>query len=506
MLLLAIVLAPLTAALLMVLAHGGDDERAGAAAWRMALALALACAALTLPLLLLHPTPLSLPWWRIPGTEAVIHLSLASDGLSAWLAVLAAWLTPVALLSARGEAGGRVREYAALLFLAEAAMLGALLARDLALFVLCFEAMLAPVLVLLALFGGYERRAAALWFVLMTMLGSVPMLIAVWAIAAETGATGFRAAADALAAGRIGPEAQEWLFWAFALAFAVKVPLVPLHAWQARTYAELPTGAAVLVAGVMAKLGLYGFLAIVLPLFPALAQAKAPLFLALGTIGAVGGAVVALAQEDAKRLLAYASLSHLGLATAGIFSLRPAALDGATVQMVAHGLSTAALFVLVGALEQRTQSPYLDDHGGLARRAPRFAAFLAMAALATAALPGTANFAGEFLLLIGLWQRDPWWAAIAGLSVILGAAYLLILVQKWCYGEPPEGRAEVSDLTARECCAVIPLLLASLWLGFQPGAVAARAGADANQLAEAARHTSASAATPSPAPTASEGE
>ncbi|MCX8039003.1 MAG: NADH-quinone oxidoreductase subunit M [Planctomycetota bacterium] len=499
MLLLALVLAPLAAALIVAFAHGGDDERAGAATWRLALLLALLIAGGSLAVLLGHGGTLAVPWWRIPGTNAIIHLRLASDGLSAWLAALVAWLMPVALLAARGEAGGRMREYAAALFAAEAAMLGALFARDLALFAFCYEAMLIPVVVVLALFGGYERRSAALWFVLMTMLGSVPMLIAVWAIAAETGTTAFNEAAAALRAGKLDAATLEWWFWAFALAFAVKIPLVPLHAWQARTYAELPAGAGVLVAGAMAKLGLYGFLAIVLPLFPALSREQAPLFLLLGTLGAVGGAVVAFAQEDAKRLIAYASLSHLGLTAAGVFSLQAAAIDGATVQMIAHGLSTAALFVLVGALEQRTQSPYLDDHGALARRAPWFATLLVLSVLATAALPGTANFAGEFLLLMGLWQRDPWWAAIAGLSVVLGAGYLLILVQKWCFGEAPEGRAEVNDLLPREVLAVVPLLLGALWFGFQPGLIARHAGADANALCEPARATQpAASATTSP--------
>lgn len=488
MLLLAIVLAPLAAAVIAVFAHGKDaDQGAGDAALRLGLILALAIAALGTPLALGHGAALSLPWFALPGTDAVVSLSLGSDGVSAWLVQLVVWLTPCAILGGRGVAGGRMREYVAAVFVCEAMMLGALLARDLVLFYLCFEAMLIPVVVLLALFGGPERRQAALWFVLMTMLGSVPLLVGIWVIAAELGTTSLALVGEGLRLGTLGSGTTGWLFWAFVLAFAVKVPLVPLHAWQARTYSELPGGVAVLVAGAMAKLGLYGFLQFVIPFFPEQSAQHAHLFIVLGLIGAVGGAVVALAQDDAKRLLAYSSLSHLGLVVAGIFTFQPAALAGAAVQMVAHGLSVAALFLLVGAIEERSRTSYLDDHGGLAGRAPLFSVLFVISALAAAGLPGTANFAGEFLLLIGLWQGGPWLAAVAGLSVILGAAYLLIMVQKWCYGSPPEGRAEITDLLPREAVAVVPLLLAAIWLGFQPALIGRPAGDAATAKAAAAR-------------------
>jgi len=512
MLLLAILLAPLAAAVLACFAHGRDaDESAGDAVHRLGLLLAFAVAGLTVPLLAGTPAPFDAAWFALPGTGATVHLRLGSDGLSAWLVALVAWLTPFAILGGRGVAGGRMREYVAAVFACEALMIGALLSRDLVVFYACFEGMLVPMLVLLALFGGPERRQASLWFVLMTMLGSVPLLVAIWVIAARLGTTELAAVAEQLRAIAALPlsERPAWaahagdlLFWAFALAFAVKVPLVPLHAWQARTYAEAPGGVAVLLAGAMAKLGVYGFLQFVLPLFPQQCAAHATLFIVLGLVGTVGGAVVALAQDDAKRMLAYSSLSHLGLVVAGIFTFQSAALAGATVQMVAHGLSAAALFLLVGAIEERSKSCNLDDHGGLARSAPLFSVLFVIAALAAAGLPGTANFAGEFLLLLGAWQSAPWIAAVAGLSLILGAAYLLTLVQKWCYGSAPEGRAEVGDLRPREALAVAPLLLASLWLGFQPGLVARSAGDAADRLAQPARE--AKAPPPPPAPIAME--
>jgi len=494
MLLLAIFLAPLAAAVIAALAHGKDaDQGAGDAVHRLGLVLAFAIAGLATPLALGHGGSFDAAWFAIPGTDAVIHFKLGTDGVTAWMVQLIAWLTPFAILGGRGVADGRMREYVAAIFACEAMMLGAVLARDLVLFYVCYEAMLIPMLVLISVFGGPERRQAALWFVLMTMLGSVPLLVAIWYIAAKLGTTDLVSVIQALRSGAVDAGKMQWLFWSFALAFAVKVPLVPLHAWQARTYSEVPGGAAVLLAGAMAKLGIYGFLAFVLPMFPQQSAEYAMLFIILGVIGAVGGSIVALAQDDAKKLLAYSSLSHLGLVVTGIFTFNQAALDGAVVQMVAHGLSAAAMFLLVGAIEERTRSPYLDDHGGLATRAPLFTVLFVISALAAAGLPGTANFAGEFLLLLGAWQKAPWIAAVAGLSVILGAAYLLTLVQKWCYGAAPEGRAEVTDLTTREALAVAPLLAASLWLGFQPGVISQYAGKTAGEQASAARAAAAAA-------------
>lgn len=507
MLLLALILAPIAAAVVAAFAHGKDaDQGAGDAVHRLGLFLAFAIAALATPLALGHGGSFDRVWFALPGSDAVIHLKLGTDGVTAWMVQLIAWLTPFAILGGRGVAGGRMREYVAAIFACEAMMLGAVLARDLVLFYVCYEAMLVPMLVLISVFGGPERRQAALWFILMTMLGSAPLLVAIWFIAAKLGTTDLATAIIGLRSGAIDADAQTWLFWAFALAFAVKVPLVPLHAWQARTYSEVPGGAAVLLAGAMAKLGIYGFLMFVLPMFPEQSSQHAQLFIILGVIGAVGGAVVALAQDDAKRMLAYSSLSHLGLVVTGIFTFQQAALDGAMVQIVAHGLSVAALFLLVGAIEERTRSPYLDDHGGFATRAPLFSVLFVISALAAAGLPGTANFAGEFLLLLGAWQSAPWIAAVAGLSVVLGAAYLLTLVQKWCFGTAPEGRAEVSDLTTREVLAVVPLLAASIWLGFQPGVISSHGGKTAGELAEPARLAAAALKPGLPAPAPAKAE
>src|ERR1043165_4901322 len=423
MLLYALLVAPIVAALLTVFASGKDGE----SSFRLGLVLSVLIALLGLPLVCcVTVLDASLPWFTLWGTNATVHLHFASDGLSAWLIQLVTWLTPIAILGSRKLVGERMRDFAAAVLTMEALMMGPLLARDLVVFYVFFEAMLVPMLVLIALFGGAERRSASLWFFLYTMFGSIFMLVGIWWLAWKPGSTELaRVIADLpglRASGQLTAEGECWLFAAFVLAFAVKGPLVPFHSWQAKTYSETPAGGAVLLAGAMAKIGVYGFLRFVLPMFPALSAQYADVFVWLGLIGVVGGALVAMAQDDIKRMIAFSSLSHLSLVMVGIFSFHQAALAGVPVQMVAHGLSVAALFLLVGFLEARSSSRGLDDFGGLADKAPIFAVLFVITALASAALPGTANFVGEFMLLFGSYLGLGFGVAlIAGLSVILGA-------------------------------------------------------------------------------------
>jgi NADH-quinone oxidoreductase subunit M len=470
MLLYVLLVAPLVAALLTVFASGKDGE----SSFRLGLVLSLMVALLGLPLVTCMPVlDASLPWFTLWGTNATVHLSLASDGLSGWLIQLVTWLTPIAILGSRKLVGDRMRDFATAVLVMEALMIGALLSRDLVVFYLFFEAMLVPMLVLIALFGGAERRSASLWFFLYTMFGSIFMLVAIWWLAWQTGSTELAEVIKKLPllreSGHLTASGECWLFAAFALAFAVKVPLVPFHSWQAKTYSETPAGGAVLLAGAMAKIGVYGFLRFVLPMFPGLCAEHAHIFVCLGLIGVVGGALVAMAQDDVKRMIAYSSLSHLSLVMVGIFSFHQAALAGVPVQMVAHGLSVAALFLLVGYLEARSSSRGLDDFGGLADRTPIFAVLFVITALASAALPGTANFVGEFMLLFGSYLGLGFGVAlIAGLSVILTAVYLLRLVQRWLYGKRHPSLDRLPDLGAGEVLAVVPLLLASFFFGFYP--------------------------------------
>ena len=495
MYLTALLAAPFAAALLACFGSGRD----GAAASRLALVLALVVAALGVPLVtcLTAPAEVEHAWFALVGTNAVVQFSLASDGLTAWLIQLVTFLVPVALLASRDQVGERMREFAVAVLVMEGLMIGALLARDLVLFYVCFEAMLIPMVVLMALFGGADRRGAALQFFLYTMLGSVGLLVAIWYIAQNLQTTSLKELIDHGMLATLERGEQLALFAAFALAFAVKVPLAPFHGWQARAYAECPTGAVVLLSGAMAKLGTYGLIRFVLPLFPALSVEYANWFIVLGLIGVIAGALMAWAATDVKRLIAFSSLSHLGLVVVGIFTFSDLALKGAAVQMVAHGISVAALFVLVGAIESRSLKRGLDDFGGLAGRMPILATLFIAAVLASAALPGTANFAGEFLLLMGIFDPKQWWiAAIAGLSTILTAIYLLRLVQRWFYGPRRADLAALPDLGVREVVAVAPLIALSLCFGLYPKPISDQAGVTASKLGAEARRIASGAPAP----------
>lgn len=483
MYLLTVLCAPFAAALLTAFASGKD----GSGTSRLAVFLAVVVAFLSLPLVTtMGDLSWSAAWFTLPATSATIHFSLGSDGLSAWLVQLVTWLTPLAILGSRDQVGERMREFATAMFLCAGLMIGALLARDLLVFYIFFEAMLIPMLVLMVVFGGSDRRGAALQFFLYTMAGSILLLVAIWYLAAKLGTTDLAVLPAEITTLPI--EGRRFCFAAFALAFAVKVPLVPFHTWQARAYSETPTGAVVLLSGAMAKLGAYGFLRFVLPLFPDLCVTYADCFIGLALIGVIGGALLALAADDVKKLIAFSSLSHLSLVILGIFTFSETALKGAAVQMLAHGFSVAALFLLVGAVESRSQRRGLDDFGGLVQRMPLMTVCFIAAALASAALPGTANFAGEFLLLFGVFSPDRWWiAAIAGLSTILTAVYLLRLVQRWCFGRPSGTAALVSDLGVREAVAVVPLLMLSLYFGLHPAPISDRAGSVAAALGQGAR-------------------
>jgi NADH-quinone oxidoreductase subunit M len=506
MLLYILLAAPFAAALLAAFAAGKDSD----ANFRLGLVLSAVIAALGLPLVtpgLVAPSaiaPTSVAWFTLWGTGAQVHLSLASDGLSGWLIQLVTWLTPVAILGSRRQIGSRMREFVVCVLAMEALMIGALLARDLVVFYLCYEGMLIPMVVIIALFGGIERRSAALWFFLYTMLASIFMLVAIWYLAWRMHSTELRDIVDGFAfAFADSPKAQNLLFWAFVLAFAVKVPLPPLHGWQPRTYSETPGAGVVLLAGAMAKLGVYGFLRFVLPIFPIGCAQHAHLFIILGAIATVGGALVAIAQDDAKRMLAYSSLSHLGLVMVGIFTFTPLALNGAAVQMVAHGFSVAGLFLLVGYLESRAQAVGIDDFGGLAEKTPVLAVLFVLAALASAGLPGTANFIGEFELLFGTYRGAGFWtAAIVGIPVILVVVYILILVQRWFYGAPRNHSGQepgsLTDVTPAEGIAVALVLAASYFFGFYPAPISSQAGEVAEKLGAPAASEAAMLAAPKP--------
>jgi len=472
--------APLLAAFLTFFLSGRD----AASTLRTALVLALAVAAATFPVLSAGTVTTSLhTWFQLPILGTNIRWGLASDGLSGWLLVLTSVLVPAALLSAPAVVGEKIREFAAAVFLLQTALYGALLSVDLFQFYAFFEAMLLPATILIALFGGRERRRAASMFLVFSLAGSAPLFVAIWYLATAPVTMGQHVSLDFVAlqgiVAGLPPQVRMWLFAATSLAFLVKLPAVPLHIWQADAYSEGPAPGSALLTGVMAKIGLYGFLRIAIPLFPEEARANADLFIFLGILTVLVGALLALRQREARRVLAFSSLSHLGLGLAAIFTFRPEAISGAILLMVAHGLSAAALFFLVGVAETWSRSRHVDDFGALARRAPLFAVLFALAALASVGLPGTAGFIAEFLLIFSLWKACGLLvAAVAGTTLILSAAYTLRLVQKLLFGNCVEKDPEPPAFPAAAAWAVVPLLLALVFYGFQPGSILSAARAD----------------------------
>ncbi len=465
--------APFIAALL--LAFASDKE--GQSSARLSLFLGVLIAAAALPLVFCGGmTSPSVPWFQLPGVMMPSRLQLATDGLSSWLLQITAWLVPASLWASRRALGARMRSFAVWTFMLEGTIFGSFLASDLVLFFLFFEAMLVPSFVLISGFGGRRRRHASLLFVIFTALGSAPFMIAIYFLAKIGLGTDMAGLSSRFAVmsqlGMMPPGLAVALFFAVAVAFAVKTPLLPLHVWQAETYTEASSGTAALLSGAMAKVGVYGFLRFVIPLFPVESHQYSCLFVVLGLAGVIYGGLLAFGQSDFKRLMAFSSLGHLGLIVAGIFTFTPDGLKGSMVLMVAHGLAAGGLFLLLGTAERWARSRHLDDFGALAGRSALFSTLFMVLALAAVGIPGTVGFVGEFLVLKGLWiSFGPCMAVVAGIGMILTAAYMLRMIQKLIFGRqamPLEGE---SDLSMTDAWAVLPLIAAIVFLGFYPAPV-----------------------------------
>jgi NADH-quinone oxidoreductase subunit M len=400
------------------------------------------------------------PW--VPGFEIAYHLGV--DGISLPLALLTAFLFPVALLGTWDSVREKLKEYLALLLLLEAAVLGTFLALDLVLFYVFWEAVLIPMYFLIAVWGGARRAYAALKFFLFTMAGSLLMLLAIAGIFLSRGTFDV----VALIANPLPAELQGGLFAAFALAFAIKVPLFPLHTWLPDAHVEAPTAGSVILAGVLLKMGTYGFLRFCLPLFPEAARAAAPWMLALAIVGILYGAAVAWAQSDMKKLVAYSSVSHLGFVMLGTFAFTLQGLQGSLLQSVNHGVSTGALFLIVGVLYERAHTREMAAFGGIAKVMPAFAPLALIAVFSSAALPGTNGFVGEFLILLGAFRADWRLAALAAPGVVLSAVYLLTMVQKVFFGPVRVDEKRFAALTGRETAALALLITAIFWVGLFP--------------------------------------
>jgi NADH-quinone oxidoreductase subunit M len=438
---------------------------------RWALAVSLATFGLSLGLLAgfdrassAEQFALDLPWIATPN----IHFAISVDGVSLWLVLLSTLLTPICVLISWNSIQRGAKEFFAFLLLLEFGLIGVFLAQDLFLFYVFWEVTLVPMYFLIGIWGHERRIYAAVKFFLYTMAGSVLMLVAIIYIYNRTQTFSYPALVDMLSSGRLtfGAAEQFWLFLAFFGAFAIKVPLFPLHTWLPDAHVEAPSAGSVMLASVMLKMGTYGILHFCLPLFPSAARQCAPWIVVLAIIGIVYGALVAMVQPNMKKLVAYSSVSHLGFVVLGIFSFTQMGLDGAVYQMLNHGISTGALFVIVGLLYERRHSLAIADYGGVATAAPWLATAFLVTTLASIGLPTLNNFVGEFLVLQGTALANFTWAVFAALGVILSACYMLWLYQRVFYGEVnPEVRSHVFDLKAREWAAVVPLIVMMVWMG-----------------------------------------
>jgi len=403
-----------------------------------------------------------------------IYFFLGVDGLSILLVLLTTFLTPISILSTWTAVEDRVKDFMIFFLLLEVGMIGVFLAQDLFLFYIFWEFTLVPMYFLIGIWGGPRRMYAAVKFFLYTMAGSILMLLAILWLGIQQGSFQMP---DLLAQNNIPGNLQIWLFLAFAAAFAIKVPMWPLHSWLPDAHVEAPTAGSVILAGVLLKMGTYGFLRFNIPLFPEAAVRLAPWVAALAVIGILYGAAVSYAQTDVKKLVAYSSVSHLGFVMLGLFALNSQGIQGGILQMVNHGLSTGALFLVVGMIYERRHTREMDEFGGLWKVMPIYGAITLIVALSSMGLPGLNGFVGEFTILLGAWGAGSaggvlgsyWYAGLAAIGVILAAVYILFMFQKLFLGPVTnEKNRNLSDLNWREIITLIPLLVLIFWIGLYP--------------------------------------
>ena len=420
------------------------------------------------------------PW--IP--EYGIHYFVGIDGISLLLILLTTFLMPIVLLASWNDVSKSLRTYLFFMLGLETGMLGAFVSLNLFQFYVFWEAMLVPMYFIIGIWGGPRRVYAAVKFFLFTMVGSLMMLLAMLVLYylsfEQTGTLDFDLVPPpgsvtggllqtVVPVDGIWWQTQGWLFFAFALAFAIKVPMVPLHTWLPDAHVEAPTAGSVVLAGVLLKMGTYGFLRFAIPLFPVAAVDFTPWIMALSVIGIVYGSLVAMVQSDIKKLVAYSSVAHLGFVMLGIFALNVHGLTGGVLQMINHGLSTSALFLLVGMLYERRHTREIADFGGIARPMPVFAACFGIVTMSSIGLPMLNGFVGEFLILIGVYLAAPIFAIIATSGVVLSAVYMLWMFRRVVFGpvDNPENRGLI-DLGLREKIVMIAMIIPIIWIGVYP--------------------------------------
>jgi NADH-quinone oxidoreductase subunit M len=446
-------------------------------------------------------------WWAFDPTEGGMQLVSSApwiprwgisyrvgiDGISIFMVLLTTVMMPLSVLASWSSITRRERAFYALMLTLLTGLVGVFIALDLFVFYVFFEVMLIPMYFIIGIWGGANRLYAAIKFFIYTMAGSLLMLVAIvvmaWKIGLTTGTLSFAYEHLLANAGSLG-SAAPWLFAAFALAFAIKVPIFPLHTWLPDAHVEAPTAGSVLLAAVMLKIGTYGFLRFAVPFFPqvALSPGVSRLIVGLAVIGVIYGALVAMVQPDIKKLVAYSSVSHLGFVMLGIWGVSVISVQGALMVMIAHGISTGALFLLVGMIYERRHSRLIDDYGGIARVVPIFSLILTVVALSSIGLPGLNGFVGEFLVLLGSFGAYPWATGLATTGVIFAAAYLLWALQRMIFNrlDNPENE-QLTDLTRRELAIMLPLIVGIVWLGLFPGPVLRRMEPATQRFVEAAQ-------------------
>jgi len=413
----------------------------------------------------------------LPSLGITYHLGV--DGLSVLLVLLTAFLTPLVLIASWHSITTRVKEYFVSLLLLEAAIIGVFCALDVILFYVFYEAVLIPAYVLVGIWGGADRARAAIKFFIYTMAGSVLMWVGLLVLyASQSGNRSFdyepmRQAALALGSTPYAAFAP-WIFAAFVIAFAIKAPVFPLHTWLTDTYVQAPTGATVIIAALLSKMGIYGMMRFVLPFFPDLSRAAAPIMIGLAIVGIIYGSLIAIRQTEIKRLLAYSSLAHISLIVLGVWAaaiapkLGDVAMSGAALQMANHGLSTGALFLLAGILLERRGTTEISSFGGVANPMPRFTVLFWIALFASIGLPGLNGFVGEYLILQGAMDAGFVYAALGATGVILGAIYMLKMFRDVMYGEAPESLRALPDVSRRETFVLAAVLAVIVWIGVAP--------------------------------------
>jgi len=397
--------------------------------------------------------------------EFGVGYRMGVDGISVLFVLLSTALTPLCILASWDAIRTRVREYMMAFLILETMMVGMFCATDFLLFYVFFEGVLIPMYIIIGVWGGPRRVYASLKFFLYTFAGSVLMLLALLAMWHRAGTTDI----SVLLHTQFPPEMQKWLFLAFLASFAVKVPMWPVHTWLPDAHVEAPTAGSVILAGVLLKMGAYGFLRFSVPMLPDASVLFQPLMFSLGVVAVIYTSLVALAQEDMKKLIAYSSVAHMGVVVIGIFTFNQQGIDGALFQMLSHGIVSAALFLCVGVVYDRIHTREIARYGGLADRMPAYALVFMLFTMASIGLPGTAGFVGEFLVLVGAFKVNFWLALLGSLGMVLGAAYMLYLYRRVMFGRiTKDDLKAILDLSPREMAVFAPLVVLTLWMGVYP--------------------------------------